>query len=327
MRRLLFFYRVGRLALTGRLEPAGELSQPGLKVHDLALLRIDHVAELGAGTLQERDLQLEALGRIVTHGAMIGDISPDRNLRAGPERIGVSIGVALTYRPRGPRSTGSSALTTRPNDPQSLLARVDHLVYATPDLPRGIDEIEQLLGVRASAGGQHRNWGTHNALLALGPRAYLEIIAPDPTQPPPARPRPFGLDTLRRSRLVAWAANGSDLDSLHARAAQNGVQLGNVLIGSRERPDGKVLSWKLTDLYRVVADGIVPFFIDWGASVHPAGGAAKGARLLALRAETPDAAQVVEQLTIVSVNLPVESGAAPALVATIDCPRGKVELR
>lgn len=218
-------------------------------------------------------------------------------------------------------------MTTRANDLRPLLARVDHLVYATPDLARGVDEIEQLLGVRASAGGRHRNWGTHNALLALGPRAYLEIIAPDPTKPTRARPRPFGLLTLRRSCLVAWAANGSDLDLLHSRAAQDGVQLGNVLTGSREQPDGTVLSWKLTDLYRVVADGIMPFFIDWGASVHPAESAAKGARLLALRAETPDAAAVVEQLTAVSINLPIESGAAPALVATIDCPRGEVELR
>jgi hypothetical protein len=57
----------------------------------------------------------------------------------------------------------------------SLLPRVDHLVYATPDLDRGIDEIEKLLGVRASPGGQHQGRGTRNALVALGPTAYLEI--------------------------------------------------------------------------------------------------------------------------------------------------------
>jgi hypothetical protein len=36
-----------------------------------------------------------------------------------------------------------------------FISRVDHLVYATPDLNRGIEEIEKLLGVRAMAGGQH----------------------------------------------------------------------------------------------------------------------------------------------------------------------------
>jgi hypothetical protein len=32
----------------------------------------------------------------------------------------------------------------------SLLSRVDHLVYATRDLDRGVEEIEKLLGVRAT---------------------------------------------------------------------------------------------------------------------------------------------------------------------------------
>ena len=38
-----------------------------------------------------------------------------------------------------------------------FLAKVDHLVYATPDLDTGIKTIEQLLGVRASAGGPWRS--------------------------------------------------------------------------------------------------------------------------------------------------------------------------
>ncbi|MCH7837916.1 MAG: hypothetical protein IIC26_05345 [Chloroflexi bacterium] len=34
--------------------------------------------------------------------------------------------------------------------------KIDHLVYAVKDVPRGIDEMEQLTGVRAVEGGRHR---------------------------------------------------------------------------------------------------------------------------------------------------------------------------
>ena len=94
----------------------------------------------------------------------------------------------------------------------TVLERIYHLVYATPNLDRGVKEIEELLGVRAAAGGQHPGRGTRNALVALGPNTYLEIIAPDPDQPAPASPRAVGLDTLTRSRLVTWAAKTTNVD-------------------------------------------------------------------------------------------------------------------
>src|SRR5262245_15014594 len=142
-----------------------------------------------------------------------------------------------------------------------LISRIDHLVYATPDLNRGIEEIENLLGVRATAGGQHPGRGTRNALVALGPSVYLEIIAPDPEQPPPKESRPFGIDELKKSKLVAWCVRADDLERLRSEANRKSVRLGEVKSGSRLRPDGVQLSWQFTDPGTRLADGIVPFFI------------------------------------------------------------------
>jgi hypothetical protein len=209
----------------------------------------------------------------------------------------------------------------------AILARVDHLVYATTDLDRGISEIERLLGVRAIPGGRHAAWGTRNALASLGIRCYLEIIAPDPEFTTGAAGRPFGLEGLGASRLVTWVANGSGLEQVRAAAAERGVVLGNVLSGERQRPDGTLLRWTLTDPRQVVADGIVPFFIDWGQSPHPALVSPQGATLVSLRAEHPEPDRVCGLLRVLGLELSVEAGPVPALVAEIDCPQGRVVLR
>jgi Glyoxalase-like domain len=208
-----------------------------------------------------------------------------------------------------------------------VINALDHLVYATPDLGRGVDEIEALTGVGASAGGQHPSWGTHNALLALGANSYLEIIAPDPSQPAPAVARPFGIDDLRESRLVTWAARAPGLEQFTRAAAGRGVLLGEVLSGSRVRSDGVLLSWHLTSPWALLEEGTIPFFIDWGLSPHPAASAATGLSLAAFRAEHPSPPVLARAFESLGVDLPIRQAPEAALVATIDSPKGRIELR
>ena len=208
-----------------------------------------------------------------------------------------------------------------------LLSRLDHLVYATPDLGVGVAAIDKHLGVRATPGGQHPGLGTRNALVALGPSSYLEIIGPDPEQPRPAGRRRFGIDELEAPRIVRWVAKGTGLEQLEAAAAGRGMKLGPVIPGSRRRPDGVLLSWRYTDPNTELADGLVPFFIDWGSSPHPSATAARGASLVQVRAEHPDAERAQKMLDALGLDLRVHKGSTPAIIATIDSPRGRVELR
>ena len=215
----------------------------------------------------------------------------------------------------------------RAADGDGVLRRLDHLVYAVPDLEAGVAALEQRLGVRASAGGQHPGRGTRNALIALGPDSYLEILAPDPTQPRPAAGRWFGVDEQAPARLAGWAAKGSGLEKVVASAAARGVPLGAVAAGSRQRPDGVTLKWTLTDPGVAPGVALLPFFIDWADSPHPAATAARGPVLISLRAEHPRPDLAREPLAAIGLDLRVEQGPRPALVATLRTVSGLVELR
>lgn len=207
-----------------------------------------------------------------------------------------------------------------------LLAQLDHLVFAAPDLMAGIEHVERLLGVRPEPGGRHPGWGTRNALVALGPGRYLEVIGPDPEQPDPKQGRPFGIDTLREPRLVRWAAKGTHLGEVRAAALNQGIDLGVVRDGRRTRPDGVVVKWQLTDPWVDPADGLIPFLIDWGDSPHPSASIKAEANLVGLRAEHPEPERIRMLLKRLNLHLPVTGGPQPKLVAVIEGKLGRVEL-
>jgi len=211
------------------------------------------------------------------------------------------------------------------NEP--LLTRIDHLVYSTTDLEKSVADLEAFLEVRPAPGGQHPGRGTHNALLALSDRSYLEVIGPDPAQADTVGPRWFQIDNLDAPRLVTWAVKETELNKLRAKAKAYGFYIGPVVSGIRQRSDGSSLRWRFTDPATIVADGIVPFFIDWGNSPHPAASAPLGPVLESLRAEHPEPTAVMRALSAVGLDLPVESGPRPALIATLRTEEGLVELR
>jgi hypothetical protein len=100
-----------------------------------------------------------------------------------------------------------------------MTARLDHLVIAARTLDEGRAWLEGRLGVPMQPGGEHAAYGTHNALLSLGPDAYAEVIAVNPAAPAPGRPRWFALDSHEmRERLEAgpalihWVAAVEGLD-------------------------------------------------------------------------------------------------------------------
>lgn len=206
---------------------------------------------------------------------------------------------------------------------------MDHLIVGAADLDAGIAHVERLTGVRAAIGGSHPGRGTRNALLSLGRRQYLEVLAPDPAQRTQSYGWPFDVRQLATPRLIGWAAATSDASALALRASAAGLSVSGPRDGMRARPDGRTLRWTTVDIAVPLArDGVdpVPFFIQWAAdSRHPSEDSPGGCNLQAFTVLHPEPGAVAGLLQQLGIDLPVTSGAA-SLRITLQTPRGRVEL-
>jgi len=205
----------------------------------------------------------------------------------------------------------------------AIPAHLDHLVLATPDLAATVADFARRTGVTPAPGGAHVGRGTRNYLVSLGGSSYLEIIGPDPEQLTPDGPRPFAVDELATARTVTWAISPPDLDAAVATARARGYDPGDIRPMSRRRPDGTLLEWRLTDGETQHPSGLVPFLIDWGASVHPTATGLPVVPLLHLSASAPAPEEIRPLLSALDVELPLSSGPL-ALTFTVDTPRGPV---
>jgi len=203
-----------------------------------------------------------------------------------------------------------------------MTATIDHLVYLCPDLGPAVEHIAAQTGVRPAFGGQHPGLGTHNALLSLASRTYLEIIAPDPAQPRPAE-LPFGLAAVTQPGLRAWALAPDDLDTAVRRAASAGFGYPAIVSRRRRSPDGRELTWRMTTYPQPSGNAVIPFLIDWGGSEHPAAAAPAGLSLDRFLLRSPEPGRLAALLRSLGLDLNVESASRPEITAVLRAPQGQ----
>lgn len=201
---------------------------------------------------------------------------------------------------------------------------IDHVIVGTADLDRGIEELRRLTGVTAQFGGMHPGRGTQNALVSLGPDAYLELVAPSGEADPTGTAA--YLASLDRLTPGGWALTSSDLVATIRDLESAGFTFRGPIRGSRKRSDGSVLEWATA---HAVGDatGLFPFLIQWGHNAaHPARTSPAGCRLTAvhLQAIEPDALR--RFLALVQVIATVEQAPKSAMRLTLSCPAGTVVL-
>lgn len=231
-----------------------------------------------------------------------------------------------------------------------ITAQVDHLVVMAASLDEGVTWCERVLGITPGPGGEHPLMGTHNRLFSIAsaafPRAYFEIIAIQPGVTP-TRPagkhRWFDMDDpLLQARvakngpqLIHFVASVSGVVSAVKALAAEGLDRGAVVQASRQTASG-LLSWRITvrDDGQRLFYGTLPTLIQWGeAGEDPAQAAhpldampSSGVTLEALQASHPRLEQLQAAHAAIGLAGVVLKQGAPNLIATLQTPRGRVQL-
>ncbi|HEU5295456.1 MAG TPA: VOC family protein [Burkholderiaceae bacterium] len=207
-----------------------------------------------------------------------------------------------------------------------MVACLDHIAVVAPSLETGAAYVEAALGVQPDAGRAHPGMATHNLLLALGPSVYLEVVAPDPTAAPVARPRWFGLDHVLQGsspRLAAWVASTNDI-----------VGTATPELGTVETMRRGAYTWRMTIRAdgSVPLEGAAPLLIQRSSGARPVASLPqRGLHLQGLQIRHPAPAQVLDLLARIGLasepTVTVTQGKDCSLVAEIQTPFGLRELR
>ena len=209
-----------------------------------------------------------------------------------------------------------------------LDSELDHIAVTAPSLAVGVEYVRQTLGVTPQAGGEHPRMGTHNCVLKLGERVYLEVISINPDAPNPDRPRWFQLDqpdSNEAARLATWIVR---TDDMQATVSASPVFLGNIESMSRGN-----FSWNITIPKdgSLPLGGVAPTLIQW-QEIHPADTLQDlGCSLIRLEGFHPEAERVNAMLASIGFRgsfsvSPLPQGEQPYLVAHIQTPTGQREL-
>ena len=138
------------------------------------------------------------------------------------------------------------------------MLRLDHVVYAVPDLDEAAVRFRERFGLDSTEGGRHERWGTANRIVPLGDQ-YLELVAA--VDVPAAAETGFGRGVLERAAAGGgWFTIAAVADDLEAVASRLGIEVDS---GSRTRPDGESIRWRMAGLDDPRREPWMPFFLTW----------------------------------------------------------------
>ncbi len=161
--------------------------------------------------------------------------------------------------------------------------------------------------------------------MSLCETTYVEILGRDPAQPELSlAPEVRG---LVGHGLYHWAMGGVDIVETRARAIAAGLAGSELVAGGRTLPNGNWLGWKCFGIHNHEFGALVPFFIDWMDSEHPAKTAPRGGHLQSIEVYSPQTRKLRGLYQVLGIGIPVHEAQAPGLSVTLMSAKGPTVLK
>ena len=205
--------------------------------------------------------------------------------------------------------------------------KIDHIVYAVTDLEKGMQHIENLLGVAPNFGGYHTNQGTKNAVLNLGDQCYLEIITIDPNNLNIASPRWMGVDLITTPKITRWSLKSENLHRDSIVIKNYNELMGTIHGGQRKMSDGNLLTWEMILPLAEPEVEVIPFMTDWqNSDVHPTKSLEDKCKLVELIVTHPTPQIIQPVFDELDIRLSISKQEFPSIKIKVQCPNGIIEI-
>ncbi|WP_164214607.1 VOC family protein [Virgibacillus sp. YIM 98842] len=144
---------------------------------------------------------------------------------------------------------------------------LDHLIITAKDPEKAAKDFGEKHDVTVLEGGKHDNWGTYNYLAYFANDSYIEWIGIFDEDLAEASDNPLIMQTYDalskgHEAFIQFAVRTEKMDDFIEHFQQTDVNYKGPFAGSRQRPDGSRLEWRM--LFPEAARTTLPFILEWG---------------------------------------------------------------
>ncbi|WP_373895100.1 VOC family protein [Virgibacillus sp. CBA3643] len=142
---------------------------------------------------------------------------------------------------------------------------IDHIVIAAKDPAQAAHDFGQFYKVKTVEGGKHDNWGTYNYLAYFENECYIEWIGIFDEGIAKKSVNPLIQQVVEAFRIhfegvIQFALRTKNMDQYIDHFDAEHVAYTGPIPGSRVRPDGSILQWRMLFPESNVP---LPFLIEW----------------------------------------------------------------